>query len=598
MNLPKTTFRFIFYFVKQQPIKFFLLTFSFALWAVNDAIFPYFLKRIVNTVQFYQGQPSGIYAAVGGVLALLVLFWSVSEIAMRGQGILQIFSFPQFRASIREAVFDYVKSHSHDYFSSHFSGSLAKKIADLPVSCQSIVEIVCLQFVTAGTGAVIVLVMMWLTKPIFAVVLFAWLFFHLGLTSVFLRYGNHLWERHSDSESVLSGKVVDVFTNMANVRLFARSHYETKYLKKFQNDEIKKAQKAMWLVELMRIGLGFNGLFLIFAMVFLLLYGWAHRWVTIGDFTQVLMQSFWLLGWIWFVSFQMTVFAREAGKVSNALGLIRKSHDLVDKENAKAIVVKDGAIYFDHVSFSYQKNRPVFRDLNVTISAGQKIGLVGFSGSGKSTFVNLILRFYDLKSGRILIDGQDIANVKQESLRSQIAMIPQDPSLFHRTLMENIRYGRLDATDEEVIEASKLAHCHEFIEKLDGGYSALVGERGIKLSGGQRQRVAIARAILKNAPILILDEATSALDSVTEKLIQDSLHHLMQKRTTIVVAHRLSTLSDMDKILVFHKGSIIEQGTKEELLDLKGHFATLWTMQTDGFLPEGELELSRGKKDF
>lgn len=211
---------------------------------------------------------------------------------------------------------------------------------------------------------------------------------------------------------------------------------------------------------------------------------------------------------------------------------------------------------------------------------------MGFSGSGKSTFVNLILRFYDLEGGRILIDGQDIAQVTQDSLHSQIAMIPQDTSLFHRTLMENIRYGRLDATDEEVLQASQKAHCHEFIAQLYEGYDALVGERGVKLSGGQRQRIAIARAILKNARIVILDEATSSLDSLTEKYIQESLRQLMAGRTTIVIAHRLSTLRDMDRILVFHEGQVIEDGAHEELLRNGGHYAKLWDMQAGGFLPD------------
>jgi len=211
--------------------------------------------------------------------------------------------------------------------------------------------------------------------------------------------------------------------------------------------------------------------------------------------------------------------------------------------------------------------------------------LVGFSGSGKTTFASLILRFFEVSSGRILIDDQDIQNVTQESLHSQIAMIPQDPMLFHRSLLENIRYGRLDASDEEVIEASKRAHCHEFIELLPDGYHTMVGERGLKLSGGQRQRIAIARAILKNAPILILDEATSALDSITEKKIKEGLAYLMQNRTTIVIAHRLATLSDMDRILVFMGGQVVEEGTHEELLALRSHYAKLWELQAGGFLP-------------
>lgn len=585
MNLPKSTFSFIFHFARQQWFRFSVLIVSSIIWAINDAVYPYFLKRIVNEVQAYQGNRGGVYAAVAGIVFFLALFWLTAEVFMRLQGILQIYTFPNFRANIRHAVLEYVKSHSHDYFSNQFAGSLANKLSDLPTSCQTIMEIICFQFITASAGAIIVLVMMWLTKPLFAVILFVWLCMHLTITILFMKRGNFLWEQHSDSVSTLSGKIVDVLTNMLNVRLFARNHYEASYLEQYQTEEINKARKAMWLVEIMRMGLGLNGLLLIMGMIFTLLYGWVHHAVTLGDFTQVSMQSFWLLGWIWYVSFQITVFARETGKISNSLSLVRKGHDLTDKMHAVEIIINNGEIKFENVSFAYQKNRPVFQDLQVTIPAGQKTGLVGFSGSGKSTFVNLILRFYDVQSGQIMIDGINIAEVTQNSLRSQIAMIPQDPMLFHRSLMENIRYGRLDASDEEVIAASKLAHCHEFIEKLDEGYQSLVGERGIKLSGGQRQRIAIARAILKNAPILILDEATSSLDSVTEKLIQESLHTLMQKRTTIVVAHRLSTLADMDKILVFHKGCIIESGTKESLLKENGHFATLWNMQSNGFLP-------------
>lgn len=586
MNLPKTTFQFILYFVRKQWIKFSILIFSSLVWAINDTFFPYFLKRIVNALQNFHGNREHIYTALAGVLALLLLLWVLSEIFNRFQGIIQIFTFPHFRANIREAVFNYVKEHSHEYFASQFAGNIAKKLGDLPTSCQTMMEIICYQFVGAGAGVLIVTVMMWMTKPYFAIILLIWLILHLGLTSLFLRYGNKLWVAHSDSSSVLSGKIIDVFSNILNVRLFARGPYEIEYLQHFQHDEILKARKAMRMMEITRIGLGLSGLFLIFTMIFTLLYGWVHYWVTIGDFTQVGMQTFWLLGWIWFVSYQLTVFTRELGTVDDALSLVKRSHDIVDKKHAVPISIQHGGIRFEQVTFAYHKNKAVFQNLNVVIPPQQKVGLVGFSGSGKSSFVNLILRFYDLDSGRIVIDEQNIAEVTQASLRAQIAMIPQDPALFHRSLMENIRYGRLDASDEEVITAAKLAHCHEFIEKLDAGYHSLVGERGVKLSGGQRQRIAIARAVLKNAPILILDEATSSLDSVTEKLIQDSLRVLMQNKTTIVIAHRLSTLATMDRILVFDHGQIIEDGNKESLLNNNGHFAMLWNMQTNGFLPD------------
>lgn len=588
MKSSQGALQFIFQFVKKQRFYFFSICLCFILWGICDAIFPYFLKRIIDQIESFQGDPKNIYSAIMWPFLIVVFLGLFAEICMRIQGILQIYTFPTFRSNIRKTVFDYVKSHSHDYFSSHFAGNIAKKLADLPTSCQVIMEIICMQVITAATGTIIVLGSMWITKPLFALILLAWLFLHIAITFFFLRYENKLAKLHSQSVSTLSGKIVDTLANISNVRLFARGSYESRYLKQFQDSEIQQAEKAMWLTEIMRAALGFNGVFMLFGLIFALIYGWAHHFVTIGDFTQISMQAFWLLNWIWFVSLQLNIYAREMGTVSDALTLITKRHELTDKQFARPLIITQADIAFNNVYFSYGKNKPVFQNLSVTIPAGQNVGLVGSSGSGKSTFVNLMLRFYDLQSGTITISKQNIADVSQDSLREAIAMIPQDPSLFHRSLIENIRYGRLSATDQEVIEASKMAHCHEFIMRLPDGYQTLVGERGTKLSGGQRQRIAIARAILKHAPILILDEATSALDSLTEKLIQESLHQLMQEQSTtaLVIAHRLSTLGDMDRILVFHKGQIIEDGTIESLLASGGHFATLWNMQHDGFFPD------------
>ena len=276
------------------------------------------------------------------------------------------------------------------------------------------------------------------------------------------------------------------------------------------------------------------------------------------------------------------------GKCNQSLKSLFVPLDLVDAPGATDIHITKGEIQFDHVDFSYKNTNPLFKNKSIIIPPGQKVGLVGYSGGGKTTFVNLILRLYDINGGRILIDGQDIATVTQDSLRAHIGMIPQDSSLFHRTLMDNIRYGRTDATEAEVNDAAKRAHAHEFIEQLPDGYASLVGERSIKLSGGQRQRIAIARAMLKNAPILILDEATSALDSVTEHVIQIAINDLMRDKTSLVIAHRLSTLLHMDRILVFDKGKIVEDGTHNELLTKAGVYKTLWDAQVGGFLGDGE----------
>jgi ATP-binding cassette subfamily B protein len=289
---------------------------------------------------------------------------------------------------------------------------------------------------------------------------------------------------------------------------------------------------------------------------------------------------------------ELPLFFKEVGTCRQALSIIQAPHDIVSHKQEKLSVNK-GEIAFQNVTFKYPQKNAIFENKNVVIKAGEKVGLVGFSGSGKTTFAHLILRYYDLDSGKILIDGQDISQVTLESLRDNIAMIPQDPTLFHRSIHENIGYGKAGATFQDVEEAARKANAEDFILKMPEKYEALVGERGVKLSGGQRQRIAIARAILKNAPILILDEATSALDSVTERNIQKGLEHLMKGKTTLVIAHRLSTLSGMDRILVFDQGRIIEEGSHDQLIRKKGgHYAMLWAMQAGGFLlPEDTDEL-------
>jgi ABC-type multidrug transport system fused ATPase/permease subunit len=262
--------------------------------------------------------------------------------------------------------------------------------------------------------------------------------------------------------------------------------------------------------------------------------------------------------------------------------------EIKDKKSAKKLKVKDGELWFDDVQFSFNDNTEVLRNFNLTIAPGEKIALVGPSGAGKTTVTKLLLRLYDVKKGGIHIDKQNIASVTQDSLREAIGFVPQEPILFHRSLMENIRYGRRDASDKEVVEAAKKAHCHEFIDKLPQKYETFVGERGVKLSGGERQRVAIARVILKNAPILVLDEATSSLDSESEALIQDALEVLMQGKTVVVIAHRLSTIMKMDRIVVMQAGSIVAQGTHLELINRRGLYQKLWSIQAGGFLQDGE----------
>ncbi len=586
MKLPHTLPRFIWFFLKQQPIAFIIILVTSWVWAINESLFPYFIKSFVDTINQHHGDPLHIWQVLQLPLIGFTCLWLLMEFSMRLQGILMMKAFPRMRSQIREAVFNYVRQHSHDYFANHFAGNIASKMNDLPFGIDLILQILLFNFVAFSIAFTVAIILISQVSLYFSALLLGWALIHIMLTILFLKSGYVLAETSSEASSTVTGKIVDSLTNILNVRIFSRGEYENRYLRRFTQREESHHVKALWHLEKLKLIQGALGTVFIFTVVFSLIYGWSHGWVTLGDFTLIGMLSLSMLGFIWYASFQMSTFVREAGKMQAALSLITVSHTIKDRFNALPLMVEKGSIEFKEVTFSYAGTGPIFNQLSVKIPGGQKVGLVGFSGSGKSTFVNLMLRFFDIREGAVLIDNQNILEVTSHSLRQQIAMIPQDPSLFHRTLLENIRYGREEASDEEVIQAAKLAHCHEFIEQLDEKYQSLVGERGIKLSGGQRQRIAIARAILKNAPILILDEATSSLDSVTEKLIQASLNKLMQNATTMVIAHRLSTLLHMDRILVFNQGRIVEDGSVQELLAQKGHFFQLWSMQAGGFLPE------------
>jgi ATP-binding cassette subfamily B protein len=351
------------------------------------------------------------------------------------------------------------------------------------------------------------------------------------------------------------------------------------------NDLVRKERGMRKYINNMRLVQDIICVVLLGVLVYILLQLYSKNLITIGDFTLIVTITMSIFHSMWYLANKIVDVYKNIGTCCQAMSLIKVKHEIIDQPNAKELVVPKGEIEFREVAFSYKNSTPIFLNNNIKIAPASKVGLVGYSGSGKSTFINLILRLHEVSFGEILIDGQNISNVSQDSLRNNISMIPQDISLFHRSLWDNIRYGNPNASEKQIILASKQAHCHEFIMDLEHGYDTLVGERGIKLSGGQRQRIAIARAFLENASILILDEATSSLDSVTEKYIQDSLHLAIQNRTTIIIAHRLSTLLEVDRILVFKDGRIVEDGNHQQLIKSGGHYATMWAMQSNGFLP-------------
>lgn len=586
-DLPKTLFSFIWFFLKKHWVALFFMQLCCFAWSIDQTLWPYVIMVLIDTITHYTGDKTGVWQALTPPIIMGISLWITVEVGYRIGGVIRAYIFPRLEANMRMKMFDYVIHHSHRYFSNQMTGTIANKINDMPLSVNRLLTHVCTLFIPIILALIIAVTLFTRISIWYAVILLSWLVIHTSVVFYCAKKGAILSNVHAETRSSLSGKIVDCLSNITNVRLFARNRFEREYLSHFQENEVKTHFRSLIYIEKIK---GVWGIMTFIGTVLILngymLYSWQQGRLTTGEVVFIFNTTWNITTLAWLAGLELPNVFQEIGIEKQALTLIQEQHEIIDAPHAKKLLVTEGEIVFDHVTFHYQKHHALFQNKTITIEAKQKVGLVGFSGSGKSTFVNLILRYYDIQGGHIFIDGQDIAQVTQNSLHEQISIIPQDPSLFHRSLMENIRYGKLDASDEEVIEAARKAHCHEFIMSMPEKYNTLVGERGIKLSGGQRQRIAIARAILKNAPLLILDEATSALDSITEREIQEGLALLMENKTVLVVAHRLSTLSGMDRILVFHEGQIIEDGSHEQLMAEMGHYSQLWVMQAGGFLPD------------
>lgn len=579
----KQAFAFIIKMIRPFPVGLLVMCIVALFWAVDLSLRPYLLKVILDRIS--DSTPAQVFTYAAGPVGLyFLLTFVVSSIFRLYDYFVAIKMIPALRQRIIQTAYAHLIGHSHAYFQNNFSGSLANKVNDLAVNVPEVVQIVIDRFLSVFLAMVFAIYTLWLVNIKFALLVLTW-----SVLFALISYGlskrlHHESDRWSELGSSITGKIVDTLSNMLSVRLFARQKKEISYLNETLEATVKAEEKLQWTYFWIWMFYGYSFVFMQGLCLYWLLTGRQAGTITIGDFALVLSINVTIVDFLWQLAKEFSQFSRSVGKIVQALRTTTEEHEIVDHLPPKNLIVSKGEIVFDNVHFQYKDAEPLFEDKSITLYSGQKIGLVGFSGGGKSTFTSLILRLYDVNEGAILIDNQNISDVSQASLHEAIGMIPQDPTLFHRSLIENIRYGRLEATDEEVFLAAQKAHAHEFILAQPGGYLSLVGERGIKLSGGQRQRIAIARAILKNAPILILDEATSQLDSITENLIQESLWELMQNKTTLVVAHRLSTLLHMDRILVFNQGKIVEDGTHDALLQKGGMYKTLWDAQVGGFL--------------
>ncbi len=547
------------------------------------------IKHLINLLPSVQGGDVSILVIPASLV--FVNFIVFDNFTWRGITYILATFTPAITNSIVGELRDYTLRHSHQFYQDTLSGKISKQICNMADGVEKLISSVASNFLRGASLLLAAIIAAYFANPIFCFILIAWFVVFVGVSIIMSKNLVALSDGQATAESIVVGELNDSLSNHGSVRIFAGNMYEKTRMIPF----FRVQQKAYFDVHYYALLLHSiqGGLIAIMMAVscYFLVYLYSQNLVTIGDFALILGLSMETGHVMWFTMSQVDEFNKAVGRCKQSLNSLMIPHEIQDKESARPLKCQRGQITFSDIKFHYKGTQPLFQNKSISIESGQKVGLVGYSGSGKSTFVNLILRLYDVTDGRILIDGQDICDVTQDSLRRSIAMIPQDPSLFHRTLMENIRYGLIEATDEEVIEAAKKAHAHEFISKLPEAYESQVGERGVKLSGGQRQRIAIARAILKNAPILILDEATSQLDSVTESVIQGSLWELMKHKTTIIIAHRLSTLLHMDRILVFDKGKIVEDGTHAELLVKGGLYKALWDTQVGGFLPDTKNEL-------
>ncbi|MGE0225075.1 MAG: ABC transporter ATP-binding protein [Acetobacteraceae bacterium] len=490
---------------------------------------------------------------------------------------------------IRWKAHRYLLGQSLSFFQNEFAGRIATKVMQTALAVRETVMklLDVILYVVVYFGGVLVIAAA--SDARLTVPLLIWLAVYVWILYFFIPRLSEVSARQADARSTMVGRIVDSYTNIATVKLFSHSRREADYAREGMESFLQTVYPQMRLVTGLVVSVWLNNILLILATGALSIWLWMHEAVTAGAITAAVALVLRLNGMSQWIMWEMSALFENIGTVEDGMSTIARPREVIDRPQAPPLAVAQGRIEFDHLRFHYGKGGGVIDDLSLTIEPGAKIGLVGRSGAGKSTLVHLLLRFHDVEGGRILIDGQDIAGVLQESLRAQIGLVTQDTSLLHRSVRDNILYGRPDATEADVVAAARQAKAHEFIEQLQDakgrrGYDAHVGERGVKLSGGQRQRIAIARVLLKDAPILILDEATSALDSEVETAIQDNLNRLMRNKTVIAIAHRLSTIAMMDRLIVLDQGRILEEGTHAELIARNGLYAQLWAHQSGGFL--------------
>ncbi|SHE39192.1 ABC transporter ATP-binding protein [Vibrio gazogenes] len=491
--------------------------------------------------------------------------------------------------SIRWLAHRYLLKQSLSFYQDEFAGRIATKVMQTSLAIRETVMKMVDVFIYVSVYLTAILVLLGDSDWRLMLPMLLWLISYVGIQFFYVPKLKHVSSLQADARSTMTGRFVDSYTNIQTVKLFSHNHRETSYVQESMEGFLGTVYRQMRLVTGFNLSVEVANYLLLFSISAISIYLWSQQAITVGAIAVAISLALRINGMSKWIMWEIGGLFENMGTVVDGMNSLSRSIAVQDKPDAKPLQITQGAIEFDHVHFCYGTDINVINDLNLYIRPGEKVGIVGRSGAGKSTLVNLLLRFHDVESGQIRIDGQAIDAMTQDSLRCVIGMVTQDTSLLHRSIRENILYGNPQATEEQMIRAAQQAHAHEFIETLSDphgnrGYDAQVGERGIKLSGGQRQRIAITRVLLKNAPILILDEATSALDSEVEAAIQESLYELMEGKTVIAIAHRLSTIAAMDRLIVLDQGKIVEEGTHQALLAKHGIYAHLWQHQTGGFI--------------
>jgi ATP-binding cassette, subfamily B, bacterial len=584
MSLFISIFKYVWPHMRKYKTQLFLAIFIFSLRVILDSILkPLVFKKIIDTISNSTYQTvlaQKLYLLLFLVIGISVVIFLISRV---GKFLHVNFEIKVIK-NLYELCFKKITNNSYSFFSNTFSGSLVTKSRRFVSSFENMFDIFVYDFLSIFIAVIGMLIVVGTQSKILALFFVLWIFIYFFIILYFVKGKLKYDLLEATADSKIGGHMADVFGNILAMKIFSNRKSEVQSFSLVTKDASEKSSQT-WnyflKIEVLQSALN---VIIQSILLYLLITLWLKGSITTGTVVLVQTYTLILLDRLWGFGKSFTRFMKLSADMKEMIDIFETPQDIIDPINPESLNIKQGHLVFDKVSFSYKNGQKVFDNFSIDIKPGERIGLVGHSGAGKSTFTNLILRFSDVDSGSVTIDGQDVRKLLQDDLRSAISYVPQESILFHRTIRENIAYGKNNATDEDVMEVAKKAYAHDFIEKLPYKYETYVGERGVKLSGGERQRIAIARAMIKDAPILILDEATSSLDSLSEHYIQDAFNELMKGKTTIVIAHRLSTIQKMDRILVLEDGKIVEEGNHKELLEKGGNYSDLWNRQVGGFI--------------